>query len=274
MFKDITIGQYVPGNSFIHRLDARVKIILALVYVVALFLIHNPVSYVLFTIFTVTAILVSRVPIGFIVRGLKPMMFIIVFTAVINLFMTPGEIVYWSFPITANWKIQITQEGIVSAVLMLFRLLYLMIGTSLLTLTTSPLMLTDGIENLLKPFSKIGVPSHEIAMMMTIAIRFIPTLTEETDKIIKAQMARGADFESGNIVKRAKAMLPLLVPLFVSAFRRADELSVAMESRCYHGGHNRTRMKQMKVTRLDAYGSVIMGVFCVMLLLIELFVRF
>lgn len=269
MLKDITIGQYVPGNSFLHRLDARVKIVLIMVYVIALFIIKNPVSYAVFTLFTFAAVLSSRVPLAFIVRGLKPMLFIIAFTAVINLFMTSGEVV-WTSPEIFGHSLKITREGIEIAILMILRLLYLMIGTSLLTLTTSPLMLTDGIENLLKPLNKIGVPSHEIAMMMTIAIRFIPTLTEETDKIMKAQMARGADFESGNIIKRAKAMLPLLVPLFVSAFRRADELSVAMESRCYHGGHNRTRMKQMKTTVTDLYGGMIMLVFCIVLAVIEI----
>lgn len=261
MLKDITIGQYVPGKSFIHRLDARVKIMLMIVYIAALFMINNPVSYILFTVFTIAAVLASRVPFGFIARGLKPMLFIIVFSGIINLFMTPGDVI-WTAPQIFGWRLKITNEGLELSVMMILRLLYLMMGTSLLTLTTSPLMLTDGIENLLKPFNKIKVPSHEIAMMMTIAIRFIPTLTEETDKIMKAQMARGADFESGNIIRRAKAMVPLLVPLFVSAFRRADELSVAMEARCYNGGTNRTRMKQMKTTMTDLWGTVIMIVFC------------
>lgn len=269
MFKDITIGQYVPGKSFIHRLDARVKIIFVLVYVVALFMINNPVSYAVFTLFTFAAIFASRVPPGFVLRGLKPMIIIIIFTAAINLFMTSGTAV-WKSPELMGISLTVTREGIVTAVLMVLRLLYLMMGTSLLTLTTSPLMLTDGIENLLKPFDKIKVPSHEIAMMMTIAIRFIPTLAEETDKIMKAQMARGADFESGNIIKRAKAMIPLLVPLFVSAFRRADELSMAMEARCYHGGKNRTRMKQMKTTVTDLWGAVFMAVFCAVLAVCEI----
>jgi len=269
MLKDITIGQYVPGISFIHRLDARVKIIFVMIYVVVLFMINSPVSYGIFTIFTIAAILASKVPVKFIMRGLKPMLFIIVFTALINLFMTPGEVL-WKSPAIFGFSLKVTYDGLKIAVLMILRLLFLMMGTSLLTLTTSPLMLTDGIENLLKPLDKIKVPSHEIAMMMTIAIRFIPTLTEETDKIMKAQMARGADFESGNLIKRAKAMLPLLVPLFVSAFRRADELSVAMESRCYHGGHNRTRMKQMKMTKTDLYGGIIMLAFCSLLLVIEI----
>lgn len=268
MLKDITIGQYVPGNSFLHRMDARVKILLTLVFIVVLFIIKHPIGYLCFTVFTLGLILASRVPVKFILKGLKPMLFILAFTAAINLFMTPGTPI-WSWNVVGSWTIDLTREGIVTAVLMLLRLLYLVIGTSLLTLTTSPLMLTDGIEKLLSPFRKIHVPSHEIAMMMTIAIRFIPTLAEETDKIMKAQMARGADFESGNLARRAKAMIPLLVPLFISAFRRADELSVAMESRCYNGGDKRTRMKEMKLTRIDAIASIGMTVFCAGLLAIE-----
>ncbi|MCX7715425.1 MAG: energy-coupling factor transporter transmembrane protein EcfT [Clostridia bacterium] len=269
MLKDITLGQYVPGESFIHKLDARVKIVLTFVYIIILFIIDQTINYALFTIFTAMLVFLSRVPIGFILKGLKPMLFILSFTAVINLFMTQGETI-WSYHIVGSWSLEITKEGIVIAVLMLLRLLYLVIGTSLLTLTTSPLMLTDGIEKLLEPFKKIGVPSHEIAMMMTIAIRFIPTLAEETDKIMKAQMARGADFESGNIVRRAKAMIPLLVPLFVSAFRRADDLAVAMESRCYRGGDNRTRMKQMKATYRDAVAGAVVTLFCLVLIVNEI----
>lgn len=268
MFKDITIGQYIPGTSFIHRLDARIKIMLTMVFIIVLFMINSPICYLMVTAFTLLLVLSSRVPLKFIAKGLKPMLFILVFTAVINLFMTPGVYV-WSFTFPNGWAFGITFEGIVAGVKMILRLMYLIVGTSILTLTTTPLMLTDGIENLLKPFNKIKVPSHEIAMMMTIAIRFIPTLAEETDKIMKAQMARGADFESGNIIRRAKAMIPLLVPLFISAFRRADDLSVAMESRCYHGGHNRTRMKQMKMTYLDAIASGIMLAFSAILLIIQ-----
>lgn len=268
MFKDITIGQYIPGKSFLHRMDARVKIILTLVYIIILFMVNQPVCYVLFTAFMLFLVFASKIPFKFMIKGLKPMLFILVFTAVINLFMTPGQYL-WSVTLFKSWTIGITIEGVAAGVKMLLRLLYLIMGTSILTLTTTPLMLTDGIENLLKPFNKIKVPSHEIAMMMTIAIRFIPTLAEETDKIMKAQMARGADFESGNIIKRAKAMVPLLVPLFISAFRRADELSVAMEARCYHGGHNRTRMKQMKMTKTDGAAAVVMGIFCAALLVLE-----
>ena len=248
MFKDITIGQYVEGDSFIHKMDPRVKILLSLLYIVILFVVSSPIAYILFTSFTVFIVMLSSLPVKYILKGLKPMLYILIFTAALNLFMTPGEKVLWEiFP----GGLKITLEGVETAGLMLLRLVYLVVATSILTLTTSPLMLTDGIEKILKPFGVIGVPSHEIAMMMTIAIRFIPTLSEETEKIMKAQMARGADFETGNIFKRAKAMIPLLVPLFISAFRRADDLAVAMDSRCYHGGKNRTRMKQMKITYRD-----------------------
>lgn len=255
MFKDIIIGQYIPGKSVLHRMDARVKILLTLAFIVVLFVINHPVSYVVFTVFTIALILMSRIPIRFLLKGLKPMLFILLFTAVINLFMTPGDPL-WSVRLF-GWTLSITQQGVVSGILMLLRLLYLVVGTTILTLTTSPLQLTDGIEMLLSPFQKIKVPAHEIAMMMTIAIRFIPTLAEETDKIMKAQMARGADFETGNLVQRAKAMVPLLVPLFISAFRRADELATAMEARCYRGGKNRTKMKQMRMTMLDAWAAIV-----------------
>ncbi len=265
MFKDITIGQYIEGNSFIHKMDARVKILLSLVYIVILFLIKTPLAYALVFLFTAFLVWISRLPVKYIIRGLKPMLYILIFTSLINLFMTQGGEVLWTCPFLPSVKI--TELGVKTAVIMVLRLSLLVVVTSLLTLTTSPLMLTDGIEKLLKPFEIIKVPAHEIAMMMTIAIRFIPTLSEETEKIIKAQTARGADFESGNILKRAKAMIPLLVPLFISAFRRADDLAVAMDSRCYHGGKNRTRMKQMKMTWRDAVATFVVilasGVFLV-----------
>lgn len=266
MLKDITIGQYVRGDSFLHKMDARAKILLTIFYIVILFLVQGPFSYALLGIFTLLLIRISRVPLKFIVRGLKPMLFILVFTALINVFMTPGDILWQEKFI---WTITITRQGIKTGVLMLLRLVFLVIGTSLLTLTTTPLMLTDGIEKLLKPLEKIKVPAHEIAMMMTIAIRFIPTLAEETDKIMKAQTARGADFETGNILRRAKAMIPLLVPLFISAFRRADELAMAMDARCYHGGHNRTRMKQMKAGWRDAAGAGILSVLCAAVIIFD-----
>ncbi len=266
MLKDITIGQYVRGESFLHKMDARVKILLALFYIVILFLAQGPLSYLLLGVFVLFLVFESRVPLRFIVRGLKPMLFILIFTAVINIFMTPGDPIWQGKLI---WTFTITKQGVRTGALMLLRLVFLVIGTSLLTLTTTPLMLTDGIEKLLKPLEKIKVPAHEIAMMMTIAIRFIPTLAEETDKIMKAQMARGADFETGNILRRAKAMIPLLVPLFISAFRRADELAMAMDARCYHGGRNRTRMKQMQAGWRDAFGAFAMTAVCTAIIFLD-----
>lgn len=250
MLRDITIGQYIKGNSPIHKMDARVKIIVALAFIVLLFIAKGVAEYAVITLFLAGIIKLSGVPFKYMVRGLKPMLFILVFTVLVNVFLTQGE------PIFALdlklFTLKVTYEGLELGIYMLLRLVYLVIGTSVLTLTTSPLMLTDGVEKLLKPFKVIKVPAHEIAMMMTIAIRFIPTIAEEADKIMKAQTARGADFESGSLLRRAKAMIPLLVPLFVSSFRRADDLAVAMDSRCYHGGANRTRMKEMKMGRNDA----------------------
>lgn len=271
MLSDITIGQFIDTGSFLHKLDARIKLILTILYVVVLFMIDNLISYIIFTAFTLFLVMLSKIPLKFILKGLKPMLFILAFTVILNVFMIPGTPVF-SLNVFGWFTLNITYEGIVSAFLMSLRLLYLVVGTSLLTLTTTPLMLTDGIEMLLKPLNKIKVPSHEIAMMMTIAIRFIPTLAEETDKIIKAQTARGADFESGNLIKRAKAMIPLLVPLFVSAFRRADDLATAMDSRCYHGGKNRTRMKQLKIKKHDIFALCFLVVFCVGLILLETFI--
>lgn len=250
MIKDITLGQYLPGNSAVHRLDPRTKIILIFAYIVMIFIVKNPVGYALSALFIVLVCGVAKIPAKMIAKSLKPLLFFIIFTAIINLFMTSGEIVF-SF-----WIFKITKEGIILTVKMALRLILLVAGTSLLTYTTSPIVLTDGIEKLLSPLSKIGMPSHEIAMMMTIALRFIPTIIDETDKIIKAQSARGSDFESGNLLRRAKALIPILVPLFISAFRRADELAVAMECRCYHGGKNRTKLKTIKFTRLDLISSI------------------
>lgn len=260
MMKDITIGQYIDGESPIHKMDARVKIIAAFVFIVILFLIKGVWQYAAVTLFLAAAVRVSGVGIKYILRGLKPMLFILAFTVLINVLMTPGEaLLKFGF-------LKVTREGVVMGVYMMLRLVYLVIATSLLTLTTSPLMLTDGIEKILMPFTVIKVPAHEIAMMMTIAIRFIPTLAEEADKIMKAQTARGADFESGSIIRRAKAMIPLLVPLFVGAFKRADELATAMDSRCYCGGKGRTRMKVMKMGRYDVYAAlafVLLGIILV-----------
>lgn len=245
MIKDITLGQYLPGNSPVHRLDPRTKIIIVFAYIALVFSMKNAVGYTLAVIFPVLVCAISKIPAKMMLKSLKPLVFFIIFTAVINLFMTKGEVLF-SF-----WIISITKEGIILTVKMALRLILLVAGTSLLTYTTSPIVLTDGIEKLLSPLSKIGVPAHEIAMMMTIALRFIPTIIDETDKIIKAQSARGSDFESGNLIRRAKALVPILVPLFISAFRRADDLAVAMECRCYHGGKNRTKLKTIKMTRLD-----------------------
>ena len=260
MFKDITIGQYVDGDSPIHKLDARVKILLSLVYIITLFIIGSFTAYAVYVAFTAVLIFISKIPLRYIIRGLKPIMYILIFTAIINLFMSGGDEVLWESE-TFEW-LCITGEGVRNAAQMALRLILLVIGTSLLTLTTTPIMLTDGIEKILQPFKVIKVPAHEIAMMMTIAIRFIPTLSEETDKIIKAQKARGADFESGNIFRRAKAMVPILIPLFISAFKRADDLAIAMDSRCYNSGKKRTRMKQMKMTWRDAVAVLVMIIFC------------
>lgn len=256
MIKDITIGQYVPGDSFIHRLDPRVKILVSIVYIIALFLVNNFQGYIFVIAFTALSIFISKVPFRYIYKGLKPIFILLLFTALINILMTGGtvELYRWKF-------IRIYKEGLILAAFMILRLTFLIVGTSLLTLTTSPIELTDGIEKQLKPFRRIGVPAHELAMMMTIALRFIPTLMDETDKIMKAQMARGADFESGNVFKRAKNLIPLLVPLFISSFRRADELAMAMEARCYRGGEGRTRMKQLKLSNVDFVGSFFTMVF-------------
>src|SRR6056297_3550131 len=248
MLRDITIGQYYPVESLIHRRDPRLKILAVFGFVIVLFMIDSLANYVYAAGFLFLIIVASKVPLKYILKGLKPIFLIILFTFTINMFLTRGEIIY------KMGIFEITSEGLHQAVFMSLRLVFLIIGTSVLTLTTSPIELTDGIERLLNPFKKIGVPAHELAMMMTIALRFIPTLLEETDKIMKAQMARGADFESGNVLNRAKSLVPLLVPLFVSAFRRADDLAMAMEARCYRGGENRTRMKQLQLKIRDFLG--------------------
>ena len=255
MLKDITIGQYFPGDSIIHRLDPRIKLIIVSLFIGSLFFINSFIPYIFITIFILLVIKISGVPIKFILKGLKPLIFIILITFSINIFLTKGEVLWSIGPLT------ITKEGLYFAFFMGTRLVFLITGTSLLTLTTSPIALTDGIETLLNPFKKIGLPAHELAMMMTIALRFIPTLLEETDKIMKAQMARGADFESGNILRRAKNLVPLLVPLFINAFRRAEELAVAMEARCYRGGDNRTRLNELKLKRLDIISLISMMIF-------------
>jgi energy-coupling factor transport system permease protein len=261
MIKDITIGQYVPGESFIHKIDPRVKIIISLLYIIDLFIINDFKGYIYVLIFTFSIIFVSKVHFKYIYKGLKPIFILLIITALINILMTKGtpETLIYSFKF-----INIYSEGLQIAAFMVLRLTFLIIGTSLLTLTTSPIELTDGIEKLLNPYKKIGLPAHELAMMMTIALRFIPTLMDETDKIMKAQMARGADFESGNLINRAKNLIPILVPLFISSFRRADELATAMEARGYRGGEGRTRMKQLKLTNRDVIAVLVFAVFVVL----------
>ena len=250
------MGQYYPTDSIVHRLDPRVKILLTIAFIVGLFLVHSLWGYALALVFVYFMARLSHVPFKMLMRGLRPLRFILVLTFVLNLFFSGEGTILW------QWNfITITHEGLSRAVHYCLRLLFLVIGTSLLTLTTSPVSLSDGLELLLSPLKVIHFPAHELAMMMTIALRFIPTLLEEADKIMKAQMARGADFESGNLLARAKAMVPLLVPLFVSAFRRAGDLATAMESRCSRGGEGRTRLRVLKLTRADLYASLVMAAF-------------
>ena len=257
MLKDVTLGQYFPGDTVVHRLDPRTKLILVIVYIVALFCAKSYVSYAVVAAFLILCMCLSRIRLRVIVKGLKPLLLIIVLTGLLNMFYTPGrELVhFWIF--TSTW------EGLRNAVFMISRIVMLIFGTFLLTYTTSPIALTDAMELLMSPLKRIKVPVHELSMMMCIALRFIPTLISETDKIISAQKARGADFESGNLIRRAKALIPILVPLFISAFRRADELAVAMESRCYHGGKGRTRMKQLRMAGRDylalAFGILLLA---------------
>lgn len=253
MIRDITIGQYYPQDSVLHRMDPRVKFVGTMAYILSLFLFDSFIGYVVAGLFLASAIVLSKVPFGFMVKGLKTIMVLLGITMFFNLIFTPGEVI-WSV-----WIIKITKEGIALAVKMGVRLVFLIIGASVMTLTTTPNQLTDGLEDLMHPLNKIHVPVHEISMMMSIALRFIPILLEETDKIMKAQTARGADFENGNLVQKVKSMVPLLVPLFISAFRRANDLAMAMEARCYHGGDGRTQMKPLKYQRRDyiAYGIVV-----------------
>ena len=247
MLKDITLGQYFPGNSVVHRLDPRTKLIMLVVYIVALFCAVNWISYAVMFAFLAATIYISKIPVKSIVRGMKPLVLILVFTGVLNLFFTTGE----GDPLIDFWIITIYAEGVVRAVFMVIRILMLISGTFLLTYTTSPISLTDGLESLLNPLKAIRLPVHELSMMMCIALRFIPTLIEETDKIMSAQKARGADFENGSLLQRVKALVPILVPLFISAFRRADELATAMECRCYQGGEGRTKMKLLRFSYFD-----------------------
>ena len=255
MLRDITLGQYYQTDSLIHRLDPRVKIVATLVYIISLFVVDNFIGYLIAALFLALAISQSKVPVKFIFKGMKAIYFLLAITMVFNLFLTPGE------PLITFWKLKITKEGLKIAIMMGVRLVFLITGSSIMTLTTTPNQLTDGLESLLKPLKAIHVPVHEISMMMSIALRFIPILMEETDKIMKAQMARGADFESGSLIQRAKSLIPLLVPLFISAFRRAGDLAMAMEARCYRGGEGRTKMKPLRYQQRDYISYVIIWTF-------------
>ena len=263
MIKDITIGQYFPGHSPVHRMDPRMKLILTIFYIVILFVVSNPFGFIPAVLFLGFAYGVSKIPIKMIAKSIKPILPIIIFTGVLNLLFIDGENVHF-----AAGPIHITVQGIYTSLKMALRLVLLIAGTSLMTYTTSPISLTDAIEQLLSPLKKVHFPAHELAMMMSIALRFIPTLVEETDKIMSAQKARGADMESGGLIQRAKALIPVMIPLFISAFRRAEELALAMECRCYHGGEGRTRMKQLRYTGVDfAALGVVTGLLLVIILL-------
>uniref|UniRef100_UPI004025670D energy-coupling factor transporter transmembrane component T family protein n=1 Tax=Blautia stercoris TaxID=871664 RepID=UPI004025670D len=257
MIKDITIGQYYPAKSILHRLDPRVKFVGTIAFLISLFVADSLWGYLLTTAFLAVVIVLSKVPVKFMMKGLKPLFFIFILTVAFNLFLVPGKVV------VQIWILKITEEGIRQAIKIGIRLIYLVMGSSVMTLTTTPNQLTDGLEKLMRPLNKIKVPVHEIAMMMSIALRFIPILMEETDKIMKAQIARGADFESGNLIKKAKNLIPLLVPLFISAFRRADDLAMAMEARCYHGGDHRTSMKPLKYQNHDIMAYLVLLVYLI-----------
>ncbi|MDM0452432.1 energy-coupling factor transporter transmembrane component T family protein [Clostridium perfringens] len=268
MLKDITIGQYIPGDSFVHKLDPRTKILISFIFIASLFIVDKFWGYIFIIAFLGATVLISKLQFKYLYKGLKPVFLLIAITAALNIFMIKGteDTLIW------HWKfLYIYKEGIRTSIFMALRLILLIMGTSVLTLTTSPIELTDGIESLLKPFKKIGIPAHELAMMMTIALRFIPTLIDETDKIMKAQKARGADFESGNIIQKAKSLIPLLIPLFISSFRRADELAMAMEARCYRGGDGRTRMKILKYSKNDFISFGIAGVLLVLSIVVRVF---
>ena len=262
MLNDITLGQYFPGNSPIHRMDPRAKLILTIVYIVAVFLVKSFVGYAIALAFLYMVVRLAKIPFSYVIKGIKPLRFIILFTFVLNLFFLTGEKVLLTIG-----PFRLTQEALFNAVYFSLRLVFLVMGTSVLTLTTSPVQLTDALERILHPLQRFHFPAHELAMKMTIALRFIPTLLDETDKIQKAQMARGADFESGNLIQRARAMIPLLVPLFVSSFRRANDLVMAMEARCYRGGDHRTRLRELRYTRLDAIAALVMAVFVFLIVL-------
>lgn len=267
MLKDITLGQFFPGNSVIHRLDPRTKLLAVIAYIVSIFLADGIWSYLLCITGLTAVILISRIQLRLILKSLKPVVLIVLFTAILNMFYVAGE------PLITIWKITITKEGLATAAAMSLRIILLIAATALVTYTTSPIALTDAIESLLGPLKKLHVPVHEFAMMMTIALRFIPTLINETDKIMSAQKARGADFESGNVLRRAKALVPVLVPLFISAFRRADDLAVAMECRLYHGGAGRTRLRSLRYTLLDLWGGLASAAVCAGILVLARVIR-
>lgn len=266
MLGDITLGQYFPIDSPLHKLDPRTKILALILMIAAIFLSGSVITYGISAAFTLLILILSKVPVKLYFKSLKPIWFVVIFTAILNMFLTQGEIVY-----IYGIKTYIKYEGIYMAVKMAIRLILLILVSSVLTYTTSPISLTDGIESLLKPFSKIGFPTHALAMMMSIAIRFIPTLIEETEKILKAQKARGSDIDSGSFVKKIKALTPMLVPLFVNAFRRADDLALAMESRCYRGGENRTRLKQIHYTKRDLLAGFILVIFLAVMVALKIF---
>ena len=263
MISDITLGQFFPGRSVIHRLDPRTKIILATLFIVSVFVANNPVSFLFLTVFTVIMILLSKISLKVIIKGVKPIIFIVIFTALINIFLTKGE----GAPLFSFWVIEIYTEGIARALMMAFRVILLIVGTSiLLTYTTSPISLTDGLESLLSPLKVVKVPVHTFAMMMSIALRFIPTLVEETEKIMNAQKSRGADFTSGSLVQRGKALIPILVPLFVSSFKRAEELATAMECRCYRGDNNRTKLVKLEYKGIDVVFMILFALILALLI--------
>ena len=262
MVRDITLGQYYHADSVIHKLDPRTKVVGTFVFIIALFCVSSVWGYLLAAVFLACVIKLSTVPFKYMVKGMKPILVLMLITVIFNLFLTPGD------PVWSIWKLVITKQGITVAGEMAIRLIFLIMGSSVMTLTTTPNSLTDGLERLLKPLKKIKVPVHEISMMMSIALRFIPILIEETDKIMKAQMARGADFESGNIFKKAKSLIPLLVPLFISAFRRANDLAMAMEARCYHGGEGRTKMKPLKYGMNDLVGYLILALYLAAIIIV------
>jgi energy-coupling factor transport system permease protein len=265
MFKGITLGQYIPGQSILHRLDPRAKFIALILFIVTVFMLRTFPGYLVLGLVLLALLMSSGLPLPYFFRGLRPVLYIMLFTVIVHFFMTKGGDVWLRLgPLTVE------SEGVYLGLFMVLRIIFLVVSTSLLTLTTSPIALTDGLEYLMRPLSRIGIPAHEIAMMMTIALRFIPTLMEEAEKIMKAQMARGADFESGNVFRRAKSLVPLLVPLFVSAFRRADDLAIAMEARCYRGGEGRTRLRQLRATSLDALAVTVTATLLALLIYLNL----